>query len=220
MRKLIFSLAVALIATHTASADIIATFDVDAEGWKVVDIAPSWGDPPVVQATYVPDHRPSGGAPGGYIESTDSNPAWFCFAASDAFLGDRGAYYGGRLSMDLQATASDDATYPLVILVGGGLSLYHATPPPASSWTSFSVDLAAGSWRVNNHETGPAVTEAQMRTVLADLTAIYINGDWLSGTETAGLDNVRLSAVPEPGGLTLALAGMIVVALARRRIIG
>jgi uncharacterized protein (TIGR03382 family) len=59
-----------------------------------------------------------------------------------------------------------------------------------------------------------------MRTVLADLTAIYINGDWLSGTETAGLDNVRLSAVPEPGGLTLALAGMIVVALARRRIIG
>ena len=65
---------------------------------------------------------------------------------------------------------------------------------------------------------GLTATYAQLATVLSNLGAIYILGDWVSGTETAHLDNVRLTSVPEPGSITLlTMGGFGLLGYARRR---
>jgi hypothetical protein len=61
---------------------------------------------------------------------------------------------------------------------------------------------------------GNSPTAQQMRDALGSLQAIYLTGDWLTGTETANLDNVALVA-PEPSSALL--LGFIGAFAARRR---
>ncbi|RTL00798.1 MAG: PEP-CTERM sorting domain-containing protein, partial [Neisseriaceae bacterium] len=48
--------------------------------------------------------------------------------------------------------------------------------------------------------------------------ALYVRGEYINGiNETTGLDNVALNPVPEPETWAMLLAGLGVVAWARRR---
>jgi hypothetical protein len=83
-----------------------------------------------------------------------------------------------------------------IILVGGGLTIMAdvgSNPPVSSStWTSYAIGLDETSgWHIGNLQ-GSAPSLEEFLTVLGDLQAIYIRGEYYSGTDTAKLDNVKL----------------------------
>ena len=104
----------------------------------------------------------------------------------------RPATYGGSIKFDLRTTASDGVHYPVIILVGAGMTLLYPAPPPGTGWTSYDVSLTPPGWKLNDYFFGFGVSQAQMTSVLSNLSALYINGDWLTDPETTGLDNVRM----------------------------
>lgn len=202
-----------------ATAAISSTFDEDTEGWSTVNDAESF------------THTLALGNPPGAIRATDrgNGIVWY-FAAPGVYLGDKSAFTGGRLSWDILGIANNQTTLPApadVILEGAGfrIGIDAGVQPVIGAWTSWSVDLLAGDWRFitdarNGALSSDIVTDTVFSAVLAELTGLYIRGEYSSFSgDSAALDNVRLSAVPTPGpasvfGLT-ALAG-----LRRRRGIG
>ena len=77
------------------------------------------------------------------------------------------------------------------------------------------MNLNETGWHIGT-PSGSVVTGAQFKSALSSLTGLYIRGEFTSGNETDSLDNVRLTAVPEPStciaavllGIPLALQGV------------
>jgi hypothetical protein len=66
-----------------------------------------------------------------------------------------------------------------------------------------------------------AATTADFQAVLADVTGLYIRGEYAYGPDDTSLDNVVLAgvgAVPEPSPLVLFCIGLGALALASRRL--
>jgi Laminin B (Domain IV) len=194
-----------------------STFDINSDGWSVAD----WNNPALtaIVATYPVVWNSSGGRPGGYVSATDPGANWFWLSAPPKFLGNQAAAYGASLQYDLFVNTTAGLPGPLVMLTGAGQRLFFVGDSPPASFTSYSIPLLPAGWRVNDWQTGAAPTADLMQTVLTNLDGLYVDGDWSSGPETAGLDNVRL--VPELGTATLlpfgALLIWFVVGLAKRR---
>lgn len=186
--------ALLLLATAIGSsnAQVVSDFEVDADGWIVADLPLSLGNPPIVINTFPVTYSSAGGNPGGHISRADPTALWFHFSAPAKFLGDKSAYYGGRIQYDMSTTAVDMFMYPAVILVGAGKALYYNAVWPQTSFTPYDIPLLPTGWRVGSYTEGDEPTEEEMREVLADLEALYIDGDWSSIDEVTKLDNVRL----------------------------
>lgn len=202
-----------LAGAGTAAAQS-STFNTGDENWSIADLPFAvYQNPPPVLNIFTPDWNATGGNPVGYISHLDSvTEEWFWFAAPSLFLGNQSAAYGGTLRFDLQTTANKGVPYPDVILVGGGHSLFHFGNPPPTMWASRSVALVETGWQ---HENNVAASQSDFQATLGALQALYINGDWLSGLETTGLDNVVMT--PEPASLVgLSLAGLLVWRSSRR----
>lgn len=193
-----------LFSTQAMAASITSTFDIDADGWLVSGDATSG----------VPDYVASGGNPGGFIEADDtvSGGVWY-FQAPGKFLGDMSGAYGQTLSFDLtqdgrgsQFSASD------IILDGGGIQITLdslANPLPLGDWVSYAVVLDESDSWMNG---GIAATQSDIQTVLGALTRLRIRGEYISGSDTGGLDNVNLQVVPVPAAVWLfasALVGLV-----------
>lgn len=168
--------------------------DEDDAGWQLIGDATT-GDAQVVA---------SGGNPGAYLEGDDtvSGGTWY-FDAPASFLGDQSAFAGGSLAYDLQQSsrtsqfANDD-----LVLEGAGTSLHYRYdsaadyPAEAPAWTAYGVVLGASAgWTVGS-ASGPAATPTEIASVLGDLTALRIRGEFRSGSDTGGLDNPRFVAPP------------------------
>jgi hypothetical protein len=140
----------------------------------------------------------SGGNPGGCITFTDIDDQYY-FRAPAKFLGDKSLAYNGVLSFDiisnLKATPDQTPTEG-VILSNGSLTISYdfAGPPPASTWTPFTVSLNHSGWF--NLSTHLPITSTQMRSVLANLTFLDIRGEFGDRADTGGLDNVMLTTGP------------------------
>lgn len=210
----------ALVLPGAAVAAPLASssFDADADGWLVKDLPyPQPGSPPVVLGTATPSYSASGGHPGGHLSLLDiSANAWY-WSAPAKFLGNVGVAYGGQLSYDIAVTGNGFGNPPGftqedVILVGAGRTLVHDTglqiaPTQVLNWNSISVGLTEAGWKLNSL-TGPAASAADMQAVLGSLGSLYIRGEYLFGLDDRGrLDNVLLSAVPEPASAWLMLLG-------------
>lgn len=189
----------ALVATSAVPPDAVAYsgFDKDASGWTVQ------GDS---DATSVkPDFDGRGGNPGGLITAKDevTGGTWY-FVAPSRYLGDASSAAGKSLRWDVLTT---DASSPYeafdVMLEGGGKVLVTSQPkdPKAGAWTTRSVLLDTGAWRIApDAEVNPEIdvsdlpeaTRADIETVLADLSGLRIRGEFNDGPDTGSLDNVVL----------------------------
>jgi hypothetical protein len=221
MRRLGLAALLIVCAAFEASASTIAisTFDTDADGWRIGDFFDATGDAD-------PIYVASGGNPGGFIRTGDLF-SWNAFQAPAEFIGNQSAAYGGSLNLDMQILSHDGIDYPMVVIGDGFKTLQFRTTPPGTGWTSYSIPLlASAGWEIGDGTGNPGVpaTEAELQTVLAGLTFLNLDADWLDGTDQVDLDNVALctatgcgppTGVAEPSSLLL--FGMAVLGLVRTR---
>ncbi|HEY0957302.1 MAG TPA: laminin B domain-containing protein [Roseateles sp.] len=197
------SLLPALLITLPLAASA-AGFDSGAEGWTLTgDGIQTW--------------QPSGGNGGGWLQLEDTNgDTDILLSAPSAWLGNWSAYLGGTLSFD--ARRVDDASIDwagfgeIRISGPGGSVLLDIAPsglPADNSWARYSVTLSsAAGW-------GDATL---LSSVLANVTSLTINGEFHAGPgEVVGIDNIQVTAVPEPAGAALLLGGLGLLAALRRK---
>jgi hypothetical protein len=169
-----------------------STFDSSDDGWLVFGDAQGSGA--------IPDHNDTGGNPGGYISAADdaTGGVWY-WDAPGKYLGDQSCAYGKELTFDLKQSATDSPfNADDVVLVGGpeGETLtlvYDTAENPGTDWTSYRVTLAEDAGWVKEGTSTPP-TPAEMEEVLSTLQALRIRGEYRTGADTGGLDNVNLAA--------------------------
>jgi len=188
---------------------VVSTFDVDDEGWMTAHVQIIDGGGVADTPTGV-TYYPTGGNPGGYIFSYDQHN-WNYFVAPSKFLDDHTYAFGGELSFETYTTQSDGVQYASAVLMGGGLALYRNDAPPGTAWTHLAYRLdSSGGWL---RPGGAAATDAEIATVLANVTGLFVQGDWHTGGDEIGLDNVTIT--PEP--VSLIAIGLGFAVLRRRR---
>jgi hypothetical protein len=204
-------LALATLLLCAAAQAATSTFDHSLEGWTAVGDSEG---PLRWSAT--------GGRPSGHVLIDDQTLGGITyFVAPKAFLGDQSAAFGSLLGFDLMQVYGgrpNQVNHPDVMLQGAGLSLVYDTAvnPANGSWSSYAVPLKAGGWRLDSL-TGALASDAQLRAVLSQLTALKIRAEFQSGSDIGHLDNV--SMVPEPASTALFVAGLLAMMgwLQRRR---
>lgn len=200
-----FSSLAVLVAAAVAPASINSHFDTGTDGWISVNVSfPALG----LLGTHNPTWTGS-----SIVDTEFQGAGLFLFAAPAAYQGDLSSYYGGTVKYQLSDSVSDGVPYPNLILRGSGTILYYTTAAPGTTLTNYSISLTPAGWLKGS---GGAPTAAEFQSVLSNVDVFAINADWkTAGTDTAGLDEVSVSAVPEPG--TLACLAFGAAALMRRR---
>lgn len=182
---------VALLALAGCSGSgpgtVTATFDDGAEGWTVA------GDAQDGEAA--PTHVAAGGSSGGHLEAADdvTGGVWY-WNASGEFLGDRSAYLDGTLSFSLRQSATDDQFDGWDVILDDGdvrLGYRFADGPPGTNWTRYEVPVAAEGW--TNVDTDDPATESEFEGVVSDLELLWIRGEYRTGSDTGGIDEVELA---------------------------
>ncbi len=166
------------------------SFDSGAEGWLVIGDA----------ASPLPVFNLAPGSGGGYLTSFDlhQGATWFWRAPTD-YHGNKSAAYGGYLAFDLRQNFSDGQyDNDDVILSGGGLTLvFDTTSNPGTTWTTYQVPLLeTAGWRHAVHR-APA-TQHDLLRALADVTGLFIRGEYSVNEDIGNLDNVALVAPSTP----------------------
>ncbi len=185
---------VSMVKTPVEPSEFIGTkitegFDTDHAGWSFVADVKEF------------DWVETGGNPGGYLEAVDyaTGETWY-FVAPTKFTGDKSAFSGGVLQFDLkQSETGSQFDREDVAISGGGLTIMLDTASnPGTDWTHYSVNLdTLSDWRIGSLS-GEVATQAQIDTVLGDITALHIRGEFVVGVDTGGLDNVVMQAKGAP----------------------
>lgn len=202
------------------------TFDTNAQGWQIADFPGSQDYTTAFTSSAVTYHA-TGGRSGGYISGSDPSSGTFMFAAPTASLGNYSGFLGGKLTFSLETDQLADWTGDSVVVFrkSTGLTIIAPLAQPGATWTDYSIDLVASSFRYNNI-LGATVSASDLAAVLGDLGAFYINAEYHNGaTETTGLDSVIFTpqavgpgAVPEPSTYgAIGAATLLGLAALRRR---
>ncbi len=165
-----------------------STFQTGPEGWATC------GD-----ATVLAWQEPTASARGCVLLSDLKEGLTGSFLAPAQFLGNKAGAYGGAFSFALKTTEGVDL-HPSwdVRLVGADRSLSFDLPDPAvNRWTPRLARLTEDAgWRVGAPN-GPPATREDLLSVLGDLKAILINGEFHYGSDTTMIDDVVLSIRPD-----------------------
>ncbi len=203
-----------IAAASTASADLVYTFDTDAQGWGTLNDARNfqWDDA-------------IGSENLGAIKAVDiGNGQYWYYSAPTIDLGAGVVNMNDTISWDiLGITGLHNRTnnYADVMLTGNGIQIGIdiSTQPVNGQWTNWNTTINDTSgWKIiSAMGTGTlSATDATMtdiQSVLANLDGFYIRGEYTAGGDSTALDNVNV--VPAPAGL--AMFSVIGVALTRRR---
>jgi hypothetical protein len=187
------------IAVPAAATEIASRFSVDNEGWQVVAYPFHSSTVGVPTMSALPYDAVSGN-PAGSVRVGDIYGETG-IAAPAAFLGDKGAFYGGIMSWDILIRYSDNVTYPALVLFGATMTLYYdAAPPIVDQWTHMSAPLTEAGWKVGGSQV--AATQADLQAVLHTLSGVYIYTEWHSGPDDTNVDNIVMSGGASPVGGT------------------
>ncbi len=194
-----------------ASASLVSTFDAGDEGWSANSSQGTGGVDGFAWSA-------SGGNPGGGVQARDIGSAggWW-FVAPAAWSGDWSGYFGGTISFDVFATRGTSTTpnppVEAVVLAlddGGRLRAKQGAGAQQDQWTSVEIALDAASFTLTS-------SQYTFEQALAHVTAFVIPGDFVyQQQDVTRLDNVRVSAAPEPSTWTLALGGLVAALWVRR----
>lgn len=164
-------------------------FEGDDEGWLISGNG----------ETTRPAFKATGGNQNGNICATDADPVeFFYFVAPAKYLGAVSDTAGKLLTFDVKINQQFNLQRGRdVVLNGAGLALEKSfNTAPGTDWTPRGVGLDANSgWIVQ--ESGQPATEDDLKTVLRNLTAIRIRGEFVDGPQDmACLDNVYFGSPP------------------------
>jgi len=232
--------AVWLASAAGAGTLATSTFASGTEGWDSYSFVDN-GEPEFNRAfggSFPVIYNPAAGSASPYISAQDPDEGWQYFRAGPAFLGDQLAALGGTFVFDIARLDQFDDPMnspepPPVALASGSLILVYTgfVPVPASVFATDTIPLNAdGSWKISDPGTGAigaAATEAQLSAALANLTGLYILGDWFFGAgpingDTYGIADVSLnagpvSATPEPSPEVLSGVALFALGYFRSR---
>ncbi|MFI3119176.1 MAG: laminin B domain-containing protein [Methylococcaceae bacterium] len=176
-----------LINSPIVQADLVSTFDTDQEEWRFEnDVKPLvW--------------RSEGGNPAGFLEGEDigDGRTWY-FVTPDSWKGDWSIYK--KLSFDLKQVGNGSGFQDddLIIVGKNGQSLYwKGERDPAENWTFYSISLDPSTFKV---------TKAKYNSIIKNVDKVMIRGEFISGNDVGGIDNVIVSESPDTiHGTTLGL---------------
>ena len=196
------------LALYTAQAQT-STFDTNDEGWSIVSFTNLSTDSFGIVGTYAAIYNSTGGNPGGFISNNDPDGGDATFSAPASFLGDRSVAVGTMFSYDLIHSGSNNYNATDLIFQGNGMSLlWEASPDlmPTTTWMNVAVTLApSAQWHLNTHN-GALATMSDFQSVFANLTGVFVRGEYTTGGESDGIDNVNF--VPEPATTSLLLLSL------------
>jgi hypothetical protein len=152
--------------------------------------------------------------PPGYLSLQDIDDSDMVVVLPVADLGDWSRFAGGTLSFDainLNGATTDWGTFGTLRIESGSTVVERDVVPngqPPNEWTTYSTTLDGATW-------GSVLGNVTRVTLMLES---HIGWDSGSGYELNGLDNLRVSAVPEPQTWALGLVGVALVpGMARRR---
>lgn len=162
-------------------------FNADDQGWTIQGDAQG--------ASTTPDYNTTGGSPGGFISAVDdvTGDYWYFSAPSD-FLNNMKDKYGKTLKFKLKqsSTTSQATKDDLMIISGNGMDIIFKVPyNPGITWTKYTVSLKSSDWVKLSTGTAPSRTE--MKKVLQNITKLWIRGEYRTGADEGGLDNVTIT---------------------------
>lgn len=211
MRLVSTVLLTALCTTASLAPAASSSFTAGDEGWTIADLpgnatayTPLLGTFPVAYDSA-----------GGFISATDPTNNTIFLSAPAAYLGNQSAAAGGTLTFDLRTTHDTWTLDTVVVLVGanGTVLVNPVAQPPANVWSSYSVAISPGGWRVTN-PAGPLATAADLAGVLSNVSMLALPAEFGNGlVETTSLDNVGLNVIPEP----MSLGAIAAIGLMMRR---
>lgn len=199
--SIITGLVVGVSTNCMVYGQVTSTFNSGIEGWTAPNSVGS-----------LVTHNLSGGNPGGFVRATPDFfpggiaapfPIFFYFIAPATFNGNKSSYYNGSITFDLQqATLTGGGVVkPEVVITDGTSTIYYFpsipfNPAQSPAWTTYTVSLSTsgGMWKTTNSSTGPAATQLQIQTILANVTSLGISGRFNSilSPGATGIDNVLL----------------------------
>lgn len=189
-----------------AQAAVQFGFDTDAQGWTVSATGAGGPDATLVWV--------AGGAHGGYLRLDDLTTATdFLLLAPASLRGNLSAYLGGTLSFDainLDGVAPDWPEFGQITLTSGSTVLSidgvaAGQPPIGGQWHRYTVPLTT------------SVFGSGLAGMLANVDSLSIKAEFHQGLGDAiGIDNISVSAVPEPASWAMLAVGGLLLAARRR----
>lgn len=192
-----------ILSSQPLAFEVRTDFGNGADGWGIT----SFSDPDAltINNEFDVDFIVGEGQPGSAIAESDPDGGIWYFRAPDKFLGNQADKLGGTFEFDIKQISSSGSLFeePDIIFQGANKAIAHDTISPGGAFDRVSVRLDdLGGWTLL--PSGGAASESDILEVLSDLQGVFIRGEFISGADRAGLDNVALrqaSAIPEASQL-------------------
>lgn len=188
---------------------IESTFDTGPDGWTQVNVASDFRYLTDINFDEACVDPPSNGFGRGHLGFCDPDAGSWMFSAPPKFLGDQAAKLDGVLRFSLGWVAVEPLVdYPQnldpnVVVANRDTAIVFQQPldPEPGAWRTFDLALnESAGWRWVDDSTPmedlPLASRAQIAQVLANVTALRILGEFVTGADWGFLDQVRLEGPP------------------------
>jgi hypothetical protein len=138
-------------------------------------------------------------APDGYICARDQSAGetWY-FEAPPEVIATINANRGGVLeyALKLLQHGTQYDQFDVILTVGNGIILVYSYEyyPMVDSWMYYQIPLYAGAGWIDPDGGMPTDDPDLFEQMMADVTQLHIRGEFLEGSDSACLGNVRLSS--------------------------